>query len=94
MRHNDINVLVCDLEDLGKKFEEDFSIYDERHVIYIDRSGGGPWVPEDAILRPPDRWKKDIFARRSDSLDMVCKYRTLFNIIKKKAIQNGQTVPI
>ncbi len=80
MRQNEINVLICDAEDLSNECLEDFSIYDERHVIYIDRSGGGPWVGKD-----------DAMARRSDSWDRVNRYRTLFDIIKKRALQTKMT---
>ena len=80
MQQNKVEVYVCDTEELRMEMLEDFSIYDERHVIYIDRTGGGPWVAG---------YTADPIARRSDSWDRVNKYRTLFDIIKKKARLQG-----
>lgn len=79
MRLHNVTVLVCESDDLSHEFFEDFSIYDERHVIYIDRSGGGPWVSKD-----------DVMARRSDSWDRVNRFRTLFDVVKKRALQNSR----
>ena len=76
MQQNLVDVYICDTEELRDEMLEDFSIYDERHVIYIDRTGGGPWVAG---------YTADPVARRSDSWDRVNKYRTLFDIMKKKA---------
>jgi hypothetical protein len=89
MRQRNINILVCDIEDLDEGCIEDFSLYDDRHVIYIDRSGGGAWI------KPGDwRHKGDTEARRSDSRDRVTRYRTIFDIIYKKALKNSGTVRI
>lgn len=80
MQQNNVEVYMCDTEELRVEMLEDFSIYDERHVIYVDRAGGGPWVAG---------YTADPIARRSDSWDRVYKYRTLFDIIKKKARLQG-----
>jgi hypothetical protein len=76
MQQHKVDVYICETEELRYEMLEDFSIYDERHVIYIDRTGGGPWVAG---------YTADPIARRSDSWDRVNKYRTLFDIMKKKA---------
>lgn len=76
MKQEGVDVYICDTEELRDEMLEDFSIYDERHVIYIDRAGGGPWVTG---------YTADPIGRRSDSWDRVNKYRTLFDIIKTKA---------
>jgi hypothetical protein len=83
MKTRGIDVYMCDAEDLRDEMLEDFSIYDERHVIYIDRTGGGPWVTG---------YTSDPIARRSDSWDRVNKYRTVFDIMKKKSRPFGRFV--
>ncbi|HEX3940376.1 MAG TPA: hypothetical protein VHX11_02740 [Acidobacteriaceae bacterium] len=88
MRSNEVNVLLCDMEDLDKGYIEDFSIYDDRHVIYIDHDSAGPWVPVGYAS------KENTVARRSDSRDRVNKYRIIFDILSKKAQKNSVPVRI
>ncbi len=76
MKQELVDVYICETEELRDEMLEDFSIYDERHVIYIDRTGSSNWAPG---------YTADPIGRRSDSWDRINKYRTLFDIIKKKA---------
>jgi hypothetical protein len=73
MRNHRINVMLCDLEALEERLHEDFSLYDDEHVVYISREGGS-WLDEDQTR-----------ARISDSLDRVRQFRGVFNAIKQRA---------
>ena len=73
MKENKIKVLVCSLEDLEDRLIEDFSLYDDEHVIYISREGGA-WLDEDQTR-----------ARVSDSKERVKHFRAIFNTIKQRA---------
>jgi hypothetical protein len=72
MRQNNITVLICDWEGLEDRLREDFSLYDDEHVVYISR-GGGAWLDEDQTR-----------ARISDSMERVRHFRGVFNTIKQR----------
>lgn len=73
MQKSGVTVLICDWEGLEDRLREDFSLYDDEHVVYISREGGA-WLDEDQTR-----------ARISDSMDRVRHFRGVFNTIKQRA---------
>ena len=67
MVKNGITVRQCILESLDLAFQEDFSIYDDRHLIYITRTRSG--------------WHEQAEARRTDNLVRIQIYRETFTQI-------------
>jgi hypothetical protein len=72
MRQNSITVLFCDLDGLEDRLREDFSLYDDEHVVYISREGGA-WLEQDQTR-----------ARISDSIERVKHFRGVFNTIRQR----------
>lgn len=72
MRANGITVKLCDRESLESRFVEDFSLYDDKHVVYISRAGGG-WLEDETC------------ARISDSLEHVQHYKNIFQTLQQRA---------
>lgn len=73
MKSHGIDILICDMEKLEERYQEDFSIYDEKHVIYISHEGGGSWLNV-ASTR----------ARCSDDLDKVKSFRQIFEYVRTR----------
>jgi len=73
MQQQNIHVLLCDLEALEDRLIEDFSLYDDEHVVYVSREGGA-WLDEDRTR-----------ARISDSMERIRHFRGVFNTIKQRA---------
>jgi hypothetical protein len=73
MRSKGLHISFCDREGLEPRFIEDFSLYDDRRVIYISREGG-PWLDEDQTK-----------ARSCDCMDRVRHFRNIFNTVKQRS---------
>jgi len=75
MQSNNIKVLKCQLESLRSWLQEDFSIYDEHHLVYIDKTRIS-WSP---ITKP------EPLARHTENPQKIREYRDIFNALKSRA---------
>jgi hypothetical protein len=75
MKDNKIRVRYCLLEDLEPKFKEDFSIYDDKQLVYICASSGGAWIPGEEKTE----------ARHTTDEDIIENYQRIFKFLDKKA---------
>jgi hypothetical protein len=73
MKNKKVDVRLCLLEDLEPRYQEDFSIYDDKDLVYIYSSGGGPWIGG----RTEARYTTD------DT--NIQRYKRIFDVIERKS---------
>ncbi|MFI6958485.1 hypothetical protein ACIBJI_34075 [Nocardia sp. NPDC050408] len=73
MESNGIKVLLCPLDGLNRKFRKDFSIYDEKHLVYMDEA--------------PSNWSGTgvAFARHTENSKWIDDYKYIFQRLQDVA---------
>lgn len=75
LKENNIKIRYIILEEIEKMLVEDFSIYDEKQLVYIYTSGKGPWVKSE----------DEAEARYSMDKELIAKYGAIFNALTIRA---------
>ena len=75
MREKKIEVLLCPLDALRERYKEDFSLYDDQHVVYMDRA------------RSYWSGKQEPLARCTESRGKIGEYRDIFDSLVQSLIE-------
>ena len=75
MQSHNMEVLKCRLDYLQPRLQEDFSIYDGQHLVYLDKIRL-PWSP---------RTQPKLFARHTQNPRKIGEYRNIFDALKSHA---------
>jgi len=75
MRSKKVEVFLCPLDALKEQYWEDFSLYDDEHVVYMDRA------------RIYWSGKQKPLARRTENPDKIREYRYLFDLLIKRYVE-------
>lgn len=71
MQSNNIEVSMCRLDSLWARLQEDFSIYDEQHLVYMDKTR----IFWSGTQQEP-------LARRTENLEKIKDYRNIFSSLE------------
>lgn len=76
LKDNGITVKYVTLEYTEKSLIEDFSIYDDKYLVYISSSGAGPWIR---------RGENDAEARYSSDKELIDSYNSIYTALFDRA---------